>query len=517
MLLVIWSGNPDGYPSSVLIVRIYIEDYLYTRGVLFVIFVGVLYVSRNLSGIFFFTMIFNGAYFIFLSFFKGDNQPSWLRNESYKDVSFNKSDQGDTNIKDQRQLPYEFSEDTDHQFLGPGEKRTYSEIPSSEDEEREHYRKEHDRKESSRRHHRDKRKHKHKKKHKQKHDKSEKKARISDDSDKPDTIWREEAQLNPEKAYRLSKKPDLANRVYDSLYRLDVALYKMKSNLTCLGISKHQVIELSEKRGKKGKKARDIISRYWNIKDDKLDEVEEGIPTTMPCVLKSKELDVSFNDSSGYISLELPGASEKVRNDHSVDAVKESKYTDANCQDFELLEKTAELNKILRENPHDIQAWLDLVNFQEEVVWKEDSVKSSFTATGREKRKAATRTIVEKKIAVFEKALQQNPSSVELIMGHLDLCSEIMEGEELVQKWKKVSFVHPNNITLWYHYLRFVQSRFSVFSFSNTSAVYGKCLSTLSAIKEGTFTSHEADEDIESGILDLFIQQCQFARQSGNV
>ena len=54
MLVVIWSGNPDGYPSSVLIVRIYIEDYLYTRGVLFVIFVGVLYVSRNLSGIFFF-------------------------------------------------------------------------------------------------------------------------------------------------------------------------------------------------------------------------------------------------------------------------------------------------------------------------------------------------------------------------------------------------------------------------------------------------------------------------------
>lgn len=340
------------------------------------------------------------------------------------------------------------------------------------------------------------------------------KARISDDSYQPDTIWREEAQLNPEKAYRLSKKPDLANRMYDSLYRLDVALYKMKSSLTCLGISKHQVIELSEKRGKKSKKARDIVSRYWNVKDDKLDEVEEGILTTMPCVLKSKELDVSFNDSGGYISLELPGASEEVSNDHSVDAVKESKYTDTDSQ--EMLEKTAELNKILRENPHDIQAWLALVNFQEEVVWKEDSVKSSFSATGREKRKAATRTIIEKKIAVFEKALQQNPSSIELIMGHLDLCSEIMEGEELLQKWKKVSFVHPNNVVLWNHYLRFVQSRFSVFSFSNASAVYGKCLSTLSAIKEGTFTSHEADEDIESGILDLFIQQCQFARQSGN-
>ena len=36
-------------PSSVLIVRIYIEDYLYARGVFLVIFVGVSYVSRNLS------------------------------------------------------------------------------------------------------------------------------------------------------------------------------------------------------------------------------------------------------------------------------------------------------------------------------------------------------------------------------------------------------------------------------------------------------------------------------------
>lgn len=36
-------------PLSVFIVRIYIEDYLYTRGVFFVIFAGVLYISRNIS------------------------------------------------------------------------------------------------------------------------------------------------------------------------------------------------------------------------------------------------------------------------------------------------------------------------------------------------------------------------------------------------------------------------------------------------------------------------------------
>jgi len=404
------------------------------------------------------------------------------------------------------------------QFVHQRSKRTLVDISSS-DEERQLHDKEIKKEcpsstEKVRKHHKDKKKHKQKKKHRHKYDKSEHKECITEDVCKPDTIWIEEANLAPEKAFRLHRKPDIANRMYNTLYRLDIALYKMRSNVTCLGLSKHQVIELTEQKGKKKKKTRPV-ERYWNVNDFQVPGSTENISITLSSITKKPDQRSNLADVRGYVPLELSCQDEMVKDDSLRRKVEES-TADRDSHESETLQKTRELNKILHDNPQDIQTWLALVDFQEEIVRKEDSVKSSFTATGRERRKAATRTIIEKKIAVFEKALQKNPNSVELIVGHLDLCNEIMDAEELVQKWKRVSFVHPNNTLLWRHYLLFMQSRFSVFSFSKTTAVFGKCLSTLSSIKEGTFASHRAEGDLEEEMLDLFIRECQFTRQSGN-
>lgn len=300
--------------------------------------------------------------------------------------------------------------------------------------------------------------------------------------------------------------------MYNTLYRLDIALYKMRSNVTCLGLGKHQVIELYEKKGKKKKKI-DTITRYWNIKDFQTPESTEDISVTLQSTTGKSDQSINLGDGSSYVSLELLHQEDVGQKENTGSS--KTLTADVDSEESEIFQKTRELNKILRDNPQEIQTWLALVDLQEDIVRKEDSVKSSFTATGRERRKAATRTIIEKKIAVFEKALQKNPNSVELIVGHLDLCNEIQDTEELVQKWRKVSFVHPNNTLLWRHYVLFMQTRFSVFSFSKAAAVYGKCLSTLSSIKEGTFASHQAEGDLEIEMVDLFIRECQFTRQSG--
>lgn len=406
-----------------------------------------------------------------------------------------------------------------HQFGHKGSKRTRADISSS-DEERQLYQEKGIKKECPSstekitKHHKDKKKHKSKKKHKHKYDKSEHKEHITEDVCKPDTIWIEEANLAPEKAFRLNKKPDMANRMYNTLYRLNIALYKMRSNMTCLGLSKHQVIELTEQKGKKKRKTR-TVERYWNTNDFQVPESTENISITLPSTTKKLDQKINLVDGRGYVPLELSSQDEMVKDDSLRRKVKESTAI-KDSHESETVQKTRELNKILLDSPQDIQTWLALVDFQEEIVRKEDSVNSSFTATGRERRNAATKTIIEKKIAVFEKALQKNPNSVELIVGHLDICSEIMDAEELVQKWKRVSFVHPNNTLLWRHYLLFMQSRFSVFSFSKTASVYGKCLSTLSSIKEETFASHRAEGNLENEMADLFIRECQFTRQSGN-
>ena len=455
-------------------------------------------------------------------FFAGVSQASWLRNESYKEVSLSfQTDQQEIVHTQCKDYSVEQTTDMHPQSVCQGSKRTLVDISSSDEERQLRHDKEFKREHCSstekvRKHHRDKKKHKQKEKRKQKYSKTEHKEDITEDDCKPDTIWIEEANLTPEKAYRLHKKPDLANRVYNTLYRLDIALYKVRANVNCLGLGKHQVIELTEQKGKKKKKTR-TVGRYWNVSDFQLEVTgsTENISMTLPSTVKKPDQRIDLGDIRGYVPLELSCEDEMAKKDSLRRKVEES-TANKDYDETEILQKTRELNKILNNNQQDIQTWLALVDFQEEIVRKEDSVKSSFTATGQERRKAATRTIIEKKIAVFEKALQKNPNSVQLIVGHLDLCNEIMDAEELVQKWRQVSFVHPNNTLLWRHYLLFMQSRFSVFSFSKTASVYSKCLSTLSSIKEGTFASHQAEGDLESEMVDLFIRECQFSRQSGN-
>lgn len=62
-------------------------------------------------------------------------------------------------------------------------------------------------------------------------------------------------------------------------------------------------------------------------------------------------------------------------------------------------------------------------------------------------------------------------------------------------------FLHPNSAPLWREYLLFTQSYFSNFTVSKVNAAYGKCLSTLSAVRDGSMVSHPALPGTEEDML----------------
>lgn len=62
-------------------------------------------------------------------------------------------------------------------------------------------------------------------------------------------------------------------------------------------------------------------------------------------------------------------------------------------------------------------------------------------------------------------------------------------------------FLHPNSAPLWREYLLFTQSYFSSFTVSKVNAAYGKCLSTLSAVRDGSMVSHPALPGVEEDML----------------
>ena len=113
----------------------------------------------------------------------------------------------------------------------------------------------------------------------------------------------------------------------------------------------------------------------------------------------------------------------------------------------------------------------------------------------------STRAVLEKKLAVAERAVENNPGCVALQLARLAVCRDLWEPAALLKEWKKLVFLHPNSAPLWRRYLLFCQGHFASFSVGKAGAAYGKCLSTLAACADGSMLSHPALPGAEEDLL----------------
>jgi len=71
--------------------------------------------------------------------------------------------------------------------------------------------------------------------------------------------------------------------------------------------------------------------------------------------------------------------------------------------------RTKEYNIRTRENPKDVALWLEFIKFQDEFGSASDA------------------SIVEKKLAIYRKALQENVDSIDLLLGYLTTSGSVLE------------------------------------------------------------------------------------------
>lgn len=210
--------------------------------------------------------------------------------------------------------------------------------------------------------------------------------------------------------------------------------------------------------------------------------------------------------------------------------VKVDHQDDPGTGSTQLTSRVEEFNRKLRENPTDIQMWLDFVQYQvlKKIIfgfnlpWKDQFIISflfplflsdkdelafgsgSFSAIKEsdvDARKMSHCAVLEKKLSIMDKAVESNPGNVDLKLEKLRLCKELWEPAVLLKEWKKLVFVHPNSASLWRKYLLFEQSHFSTFSVSKVNTVFGKCLSTLGAVQDGSMVSHPQLPGTEEDVL----------------
>ncbi|XP_045418021.1 nuclear exosome regulator NRDE2 isoform X1 [Lemur catta] len=337
-------------------------------------------------------------------------------------------------------------------------------------------------------------------------------------------VWLEDVQARTGETFRTDKKPDPANWEYKSLYRGDIARYKRKGD-SCLGINPKKQCISWEGASAERKRSRKQAERYFTKKSVGLMNIS-GVavnsksepPSSEPIsFIPVKDSDdvappvttwlnpLGIYDQSTTQWLQGQGPPEQ-----------EAKQPDslADSENAVLKAKVEEFNRRVRENPRDIQLWMAFVAFQDEVM--KSPGLYAIEEGEQEKRKRSLKLILEKKLAILERAIESNQSSVDLKLAKLKLCTEFWEPSALVKEWQKLIFLHPNNATLWQKYLLFCQSQFSTFSISKIHSLYGKCLSTLSAVNDGSILSHPALPGTEEAVFALFLQQCHFLRQAGH-
>ncbi|KAF3701472.1 Protein NRDE2 -like protein [Channa argus] len=351
--------------------------------------------------------------------------------------------------------------------------------------------------------------------------------------------WLDDLQLPTEQMFCVDRKPDPANWTYKSLYKGDIARYKRKGG-SLLGLDHcRQAVIWEESDSNKKQKSADkkkAADRYFSTVSRQLLRSVPPVPTlsTIPkggdLIRSSSFLPLaddeekkggergnkvqisSVNPLGVYdssTSLWLQGKGQQVQQREDIQTGESGGL---------LAGKTEEFNRRLREQPDDIVLWIQYIQYQDELsslMFAGEDEQQQGTDSAQ-LRKSSYRAVLEKKLSIAERAVATNPGCIALQLERLKICQELWEPSALAKEWKKLVFLHPNSAPLWKKYLLFTQSYFSNFTVSKVNSTYGRCLSTLSAVRDGSMVSHPALPGVEEDMLDIFIQQCHFLRQSGH-
>ncbi|XP_030905290.2 nuclear exosome regulator NRDE2 [Melopsittacus undulatus] len=340
-------------------------------------------------------------------------------------------------------------------------------------------------------------------------------------------VWLDDIQASTTETFIIDKKPDPSNWAYKSLYQRDIPRYKRKGE-SCLGIdAKKQSVTWDSSASKK-KQSQKQPERYFTKDSVKMLNTD-GVPVcsrispsgpTAFIPIFQVETDgpsdttevnpLGIYDSSTLQWLQGKGCKSA---DHEPETMQQTTQEPGINIKSDLMSKVEEHNKKVRENPGDINAWMEFVSFQDELM----GGPGPYASKGeQEVRRKSLKFILEKKLAILERAIESNPSNVDLKLARLKICAEFWEPPALIKEWQKLIFLHPNSPELWKKYLLFCQSQFTTFSVSKINSLYGKCLTTLAAVRDGSMVSHPLLPGTEEAMLAIFVQQCHFLRQAGH-
>ncbi|KAM3381481.1 nuclear exosome regulator NRDE2 isoform X1 [Capsicum galapagoense] len=330
---------------------------------------------------------------------------------------------------------------------------------------------------------------------------------LSPTSRKPDVrTWANSAAAS-DKEYYFDSRGDRDNLAFGSIYRMDVARYKLH-NLR--KTSELNYYRRDDKKTFEGDIDIDALDntlrsggRYWSATYAAIEHHKNLKRLKILTPLKPM-----MNIPADFVLL-----SDEVKSDEGIrgDAISGNVVVEESLED-EVFRKTKEFNKMTRERPHDAQIWLAFAQFQDKVA-------------SMQLQKGARLQTLEKKISILEKATELNPDSEDLLLSLMNAYRSRDSIDDLISRWEKILIQNSGSCTLWKEFLRVVQGDFSRFKVSETRKMYANAIQALSGAwtkqhrqVSGGANSPSTDPAIvrvELGLVDTFLGLCRFEWQAG--
>ena len=295
-------------------------------------------------------------------------------------------------------------------------------------------------------------------------------------------IFIEEVGVNWKGAFREDRKGDKTNLSGTGLYSRDVAKYKKRIRIP-LGedVKSYKQKEINsnprfhdKQYVRQVKKAKDV--QRINQASAKREKKEIDFDCRQSYLSVKTQLDEADTNKKSEKELNPLGiySSETVDYLSGVGGLSKEEDTVFENDDIEL--RRIDFNTKLREQPHNIQLWLEFIDFQDDAL-KEKVFESNDEKESKRSRKKngeilRAKALVERKLAICKSAIEKNTRSIELAVKRLELSRDLFDSKTLDQQWKELIFVYPENLDLWKRYLLFVQTHYIRFSVTDTIKAY---------------------------------------------
>ncbi|CZR66164.1 uncharacterized protein PAC_16065 [Phialocephala subalpina] len=341
----------------------------------------------------------------------------------------------------------------------------------------------------------------------------------------------------------IDRKGDVKNLVYGSIHRYSVPNFYRYGSGYVLGASLDLKIDRDLDDG------REVVLRNWKVSKSGRREkyVFARVEKEKPRLLKLRPeavAKVQEYDYADFVPLQAPREKRRKRGERGGDSSSDS---DENSRDYRSIygkakdhdqpqdpdlqyatesdssgsetgraikldtsvrDKNVKLSRKVEEFPHDINAWLELIEHQDALIRAGDD--------RRRITNAETRSTADIKIHMYEKALEKTRSLGDrerLLLGLMAEGVKIWELKVQTDRWEQIAKENIDSLLLWSNYLNFKQSAFSTFRYEEIKGLYMKRIKLLLAIIEKSGT--DSVDSLYQQILYVFLRFSLFVRESG--